>query len=51
MPNEPEDAQYSPQEAAQRRDETVRRMLSTPPQPKPKPAPDSKRGRPKKPTP
>jgi hypothetical protein len=35
-------------EAARRRDEVVKRMLATPPQPRPKPDPESKRGRPKK---
>lgn len=40
--------EYSPEEAARRRDEVIRRMLATPPQPKPKAAPGAKRGRPKK---
>ena len=48
MSKQPEDDQYSSEETAQRRDEIVRRMLATPPQPKPKPALDSKRGRPRK---
>jgi len=40
--------EYSPEEAARRRDEVVKRMLATPPQPKPKPPTGAKRGRPKK---
>lgn len=34
MSKEPSD-QYSPEEAARRRDEVVRRMANTPPQPRP----------------
>jgi hypothetical protein len=40
--------QRSPDETAQRRDEVIKRMLATPPQPRPKPSPESKRGRPRK---
>ena len=47
MPNEPDD-EYTPEEAAHRRDEVVKRMLSTPPQPKPSKTSDAKRGRPPK---
>jgi hypothetical protein len=43
-----QDDQLTPEEAAKRRDDIVRRMIATPPQPKPKPTPESKRGRPKK---
>lgn len=50
MPDDQEQ-EYTPEEAAQRRDDIVRRMIATPPQPKPKPTPTSKRGRPKKATP
>jgi hypothetical protein len=36
--NDPAD-QLSDEEAARRRDEVVKRMLATPPQPRPKPVP------------
>ena len=42
-----DDEEYTPEEAAKRRDEVVKRMLATPPQPKPKP-PSGAMGRPKK---
>jgi hypothetical protein len=48
MSNEPRDEEYSPDEAALRRDEVVKRMLATPPQPKPKKPAGSNRGRPPK---
>jgi len=37
-----DDPQYGPDEAAKRRDEVVKRMLATPPQPRTKPAPKPK---------
>ena len=39
---------YSPEETARRRDDIVRRMIATPPQPKATKPPGSKRGRPPK---
>lgn len=46
-----EKRQIEEAEIAARRDEIVRKMIATPPQPKLKPAPESKRGLPKKPNP
>jgi hypothetical protein len=43
MTNDQDDEQFSPEEAARRRDEIVRRMIATPPQPKPAPKPRRKR--------
>ena len=48
MPDEPDEDEYTPEEAARRRDDVVKRMLSTPPQPKPKKPEGSTRGRPPK---
>ena len=42
MPEETENEELSEEEVARRRDEVVKRMLATPPQPKPKMPPKSK---------
>ncbi len=45
------DTEFSDEEAARRRDDVIRRMIATPPQPKPKPEPNAspkKRGCPRK---
>lgn len=39
-----QDETYSESSADQRRDEILKRMLNTPPQPRPKPQPGAKRG-------
>ena len=41
--------QFTNVETARRRDEVIKRMLATPPQPRPKPDPESKRTAPKPP--
>lgn len=47
MPSKPNlEAEYSEEETARRRDEVVRRMANTPPQPNGKPKPRPKRKRP-----
>lgn len=45
--NQSDDA-FSPEETARRRDDIIRRMIATPPQPKPTKPVGSKRGRPPK---
>ena len=50
MPKQPDDEDYTPEQAAQRRDDVLRRMLATPPQPRPKPAAHPKRGKQAKPS-
>lgn len=39
MSEDADDDEYDGTEAARRRDEVVKRMLATPPQPRPKPTP------------
>jgi hypothetical protein len=47
-PMEKDDAEIDGAEAARRRDEVIKRMLATPPQPRPAKPEGSKRGRPPK---
>ena len=36
MPKQPDEDDYTPEQTAQRRDDVLKRMLATPPQPRPK---------------